>query len=158
LDELVQEVFVEAYYSLPKYRGSGPLEAWLGRIATRVGYRFCRRRRKQMPTLGDERLWSAIGRVDPAALDPGEAAELVHALLERLGPRDRLALVLLYVEGHSLEEAARLAGWSKTMLKVQAFRARQRLRAVLAAAQIDTIDEALEKLPAAAGSLSREQR
>jgi hypothetical protein len=39
-EELVQDVFVEAYLSLGQYAGRAPFEHWLARIATRVGYRY----------------------------------------------------------------------------------------------------------------------
>ncbi len=42
--ELVQEVFVEAYLSLKKYRAEAPFEHWLSRIATNVGYRYWKTR------------------------------------------------------------------------------------------------------------------
>ena len=39
--ELVQEVFVQAYLSMPRYKPTAvPFEHWLTRIATRVGYQF----------------------------------------------------------------------------------------------------------------------
>jgi RNA polymerase sigma-70 factor (ECF subfamily) len=60
-----------------------------------------------------------------------EAAQLVHLLLEKLPPRDRLVLTLLYLQGNSVEEAAQLAGWSRTMVKVQAFRARGKLKKLM---------------------------
>jgi RNA polymerase sigma-70 factor, ECF subfamily len=40
-------------------------------------------------------------------------------------------LTLLYLESHSVAEAAELAGWSQTMVKVQAYRARQKLRKLI---------------------------
>jgi hypothetical protein len=39
-EELVQDVFVEAYMSLSSYRAKAPFAHWLSRIATRVGYRY----------------------------------------------------------------------------------------------------------------------
>jgi RNA polymerase sigma-70 factor (ECF subfamily) len=45
--------------------------------------------------------------------------------------RDRLVLMLIYLEGCSVAEAAEATGWSRTMVKVQAHRARRRLRALL---------------------------
>ena len=39
-EELVQDVFVEAYLSLGSYRAKAPFAHWLSRIATRVGYRY----------------------------------------------------------------------------------------------------------------------
>ena len=69
---------------------------------------------------------------------------MVQALLDRLPPRDRLVLLLVYVEGHNVDDAAKLAGWSKTMTKVQAFRARRKLRALFAELGIDNAQAARE--------------
>jgi RNA polymerase sigma-70 factor (ECF subfamily) len=129
LEELVQEVFVEAYFSLPRYKASAPFTHWLNRIATRVGYRFWKRRKDQPPTLALES-WDSTAAAD----EPGqaqEAAEQLHALLAKLPSRDRLVITLLHLEEHSVAEAAKLAGWSQTMVKVQAFRARKKLRKLL---------------------------
>jgi DNA-directed RNA polymerase specialized sigma24 family protein len=49
-EELVQDVFVEAYLSLGSYRQKAPFGHWLSRIATRVGYRYWKQmaRRQEM--------------------------------------------------------------------------------------------------------------
>ncbi len=52
LEELVHDVFVEAYFSLDGYRGDAPFEHWLQRIATRVGYRYWTRRGREPATVG----------------------------------------------------------------------------------------------------------
>ena len=46
-EELVHDVFVEAYFSLANYAGRGSWAGWLKRIATRVGYRFWQRRERR---------------------------------------------------------------------------------------------------------------
>jgi RNA polymerase sigma-70 factor (ECF subfamily) len=46
-----------------------------------------------------------------------------------------LVLTLFYLEGCAVAEIARLTGWSQTMVKVQAFRARNRLKKLLAEAE-----------------------
>jgi RNA polymerase sigma-70 factor (ECF subfamily) len=56
----------------------------------------------------------------------------VHRLVERLPPRDRAVIVLLHLEERSVAETAELLGWSRAMVKVQAWRARGRLRRMLA--------------------------
>jgi RNA polymerase sigma-70 factor (ECF subfamily) len=136
LEELVHEVFVEAYFSLGRFRGDADFSHWLARIATRVGYRHWKRRRRD----ADRRqsLESSAKAKPPAAVadssagaESAEAAEKLGALLEKLPPRDRLVVTLMYVEGQSVEETARLTGWSQTMVKVQAFRARGKLRKVM---------------------------
>ena len=141
IEELVQEVFVEAYYSLRSYRGDGEFAAWLNRIATRVGYRYWKRRDRSREIVHGADWWRAVpeGRVE--GLDPSRAAELVRILLDQLPPRDRLVLLLLHVEGRSIAEAARLAGWSQTMIRVQAFRARAKLRLLLAKADMHCVED-----------------
>jgi RNA polymerase sigma-70 factor (ECF subfamily) len=134
LEELVQDVFVEAYFSLCGYRGDAPLTHWLARIATRVGYRLWKaetqRRQASAATLPLADWDGPAG--EPRG--PHEAAELLHRLMGQLPPRDRLVLTLMHLEGRSVAETAEMIGWSRTMVKVQAHRARKKLKAVLVAA------------------------
>jgi RNA polymerase sigma-70 factor (ECF subfamily) len=67
------------------------------------------------------------GLAAPEALEPSEAGELLHRLLQELSPRDRLVLTLRYLEELSVKETAARTGWSQSMVKVQAHRARGRL-------------------------------
>jgi len=133
-EELVQDVFVESYLSLGRYRGTAPFEHWLTRIATRVGYRYWKekaRRRKTEPL--DLQAWDKATEADSVAqsLEPDQAAELLHRVFERLAPRDRLVLTLRYLDQCDVVETARRTGWTKTMVKVQTLRARNRLRKLL---------------------------
>lgn len=127
LEELVHETFVEAYFSLGSYRGNAPLEHWLHRIAVRVGYRFWKSRKSALATTSLEEPVAAMSQ-PPTISDDREVLEQV---LSHLSPRDRLVITLLYLDEHSVAETASLAGWSKAMVKVQAFRARARLRKLL---------------------------
>jgi len=130
-EELVQDVFVEAYLSLNTFRGNAPLSHWLARIATRVGYRYWKEKARQKEaeafSLAE---WDQIAddRETVEQLDANQAASLLHRLLEQLPPRDRLVLMLRYLEGYDVAETARRTGWTKTMVKVQALRAREKLR------------------------------
>jgi len=130
LEELAQESFVEAFLSLKSYRGEGPFISWLNRIATRVGYRHWKRQRQGRQMLPLEDWHGAV--VNPSVGDdPVYAADQLHSLLAQLRPRDRLVLTLLYWEDCSVAEAAAQTGWSQTMVKVQAHRARKRLKLLL---------------------------
>ena len=129
-EELVHDVFVEAFLGLAKFRGDAPLEHWLARIATRVGYKLWRRRARdrQQVSLAE---WQEVGE-RKSDLRPGEAAELVHRLLAMLSPRDRLVMTMRFVDERTVEETAALTGWSETMVKVQTWRARRKLKGLLA--------------------------
>jgi RNA polymerase sigma-70 factor (ECF subfamily) len=131
VEELAQEVFVEAYLGLRGFRGHAPFLHWLRRIATRVGYRYWRRQslRRERETAYEP--WHDQGTSSPEPGSAAEAADRVQALLAELPPRDRLVLTLLYLEELDTHEIAARTGWSRALVKVQAFRARQKLRSLL---------------------------
>ncbi len=131
---LVQDTFVEAWQSLAGYRGDAPFLHWLRVLGTRVGYRHWLELARRRPTAarGDDADTLAQIEAPPdTSLQAREAADIVHALLARLSPRDRLVLTLLHLEGCTGAEIAALTGWSRVMVKVQAHRARRRLAALL---------------------------
>jgi RNA polymerase sigma-70 factor, ECF subfamily len=136
--ELVHDVFVQAFLSLRTYRGKAPFQHWIVRIATNVGYRFwkdrAKDRAKQTVPLEE---WDQLPLEDPDAMDPERAADLLDAVLDRLPPRDRLVLMLRYVENLSIEETAEHTGWTQTMVKVQAWRARKKLKALFQEAGLE---------------------
>jgi RNA polymerase sigma-70 factor, ECF subfamily len=133
-EELVQDVFVEAYMSLSGYRGKAPFGHWLARISTRVGYRYWKEKARQKATepFSIEE-WDGVADDDENLdkLDPEQAAGILHQVLGQLPPRDRLVLVLRYLEGCDVAETARRTGWTKAMVKVQALRARSKLKRLL---------------------------
>ncbi len=51
-------------------------------------------------------------------------------MLAQLPPRDRLVVSLLDVAEHTVAEVSEMTGWSRTLVRVRAFRARRRLRVV----------------------------
>ena len=130
-EELVQEVFVQAWVSLAGYRERAPFAHWLARVATRTGYRFWRSRdrERERPVVPVEGLEQVLS--DGSGTEPEEAGKLIFGLLAQLAPRDRLVLTLRYVEELDVAETARRTGWSATMVKVQTNRARARLKRLL---------------------------
>lgn len=131
VEELVQEVFVESYVGLARFRGQAPFVHWLRRIATRVGYRYWKKKAKRHEA--DAILKRESPDVASPADDssPREAAEWLHRLLSELAPEDRLVLTLHYFEGLDMNSIAERMGWTRTLAKVRAFRARKRLRVLL---------------------------
>lgn len=135
LRELVQQVFVEAYRGLPRYEPKAPFLHWLRRIATRVGYRHWKvLRREQERTVPLALHHESLFAVAPEDRAPSEAAEQLFLLLEQLSPEDRLVLTLHYFEDCDMAMIAERMGWPLTLVKVRAFRARRRLKALLEAA------------------------
>ncbi|MCP4374776.1 MAG: RNA polymerase sigma factor [bacterium] len=138
LEELVHDVFVEAYVSLKGFKAKAPFSHWLNRIATRTGYRLWKRQKRHNERTVALQDWDQFLQADdeePWA--PQEAAEMLHALLEQLRPRDRLVLTLMYLEELSVNDISEQTGWSKTMVKVQVHRARKRLKVLMENLGID---------------------
>jgi len=119
---------VQAYFSLQTYKAKAPFEHWLTRIATRVGYHFWRdqSRHQHMELLEND--WDNLAQSEDEGIAPEEAADLLHHLLAQLPARDRLVLTLRYIEQCDVAETARRTGWTSTMVKVQAHRAKQKLK------------------------------
>ena len=103
---------------------------WLRKIAVRVGYRYWKAQAKAQT----ESVSLNADEIDvPQSLatgveDAAEARDFLEEILKLVSPRDRLVLTLLYWDGCSVAEAAELAGWTQAMVKVQAYRARKRLK------------------------------
>ncbi len=130
LEELVQDVFIEAWASLSRFKGDSTFKTWLFTIATRVGYRYWRKKSKDIfkTTEVSDRL---ILDHTEKEVSPSEAAEALYGLFSELPPRDRLVLTLIYFEEMDVKEIARMTGWTRSMVKVQAYRARNKLRKLL---------------------------
>ncbi|MHC4643295.1 MAG: RNA polymerase sigma factor [Planctomycetota bacterium] len=139
-EELVQDVFVEAYLSLDRYYGKAPFAHWLSRIATRIGYRYwkqvARQKKRESFTLEE---WDQLPCDSPEKMDVSQAAVLVHRLLGQLPPRDRLVLTLRYLEECDVAETAQRTGWTKSMVKVQTWRARKKLEKLLSEVEKESI-------------------
>lgn len=126
VETLTHDVFVEAYVSLHGFQFKSPFEHWLRKVAVRVGYKFWRDESKQRKR--SEALQRVAGEETTSSPQDRLAEfEELHFVLGQLPPRDRLVLTLLYWDNLSIEQAAEFAGWSKTMTKVQAHRARKKL-------------------------------
>ena len=69
--------------------------------------------------------------MEPDSHDSDAARSLVAKALSQLSPAARMVLTLLEIEDRTVKEIAALTGWSITLVKVRAFRARAEMRRVL---------------------------
>jgi RNA polymerase sigma-70 factor, ECF subfamily len=139
VEDIVQEVFLKAFSRLSSYRGEAPFEHWLMRLTVRTCYDALRSHRRNREFSFTDLSAEETGWLDHLASQPAEAGdsaatarEIVQKVLERLSPPARLVLTLLEIEDRSIKEIAALTGWSLTLVKVRAFRARAEMRQCLA--------------------------
>jgi iron complex transport system substrate-binding protein len=109
LEDICQEVFVQAYFKLRQYRRDSPFEHWLLRIATHKCYDYLRKRRRSAPTASVESMLES--GYDPAAPEPAiyhPNMERLHAALAALSPKERLVITPLGLEDRRVQELAEL--------------------------------------------------
>lgn len=139
VEDIVQETFSKAFFSLATYRRGAAFDQWLAKIAVNNCYDELRRRKKRSESLitdlsDDEEYWLE-SKLSQFAFEIhlGEsereiAAEISSKLLVGLSPEDRLVLTLLHAENNSIKEIAQITGWSEAKVKIRAFRARHAMR------------------------------
>lgn len=138
VEDVVQETFAKAYFKLASYRQGASFEHWLARIAFNNCYDELRRRKHgelllsevtddQLSWLDNQFSGVSFARYFNERAQP-ERAELAEKLLASLPRETRLTLILLHVEGFSVNEVAQMLGWSESKVKIRAFRARHELR------------------------------
>jgi len=139
VEEAAQEVFLKAFTQLDSFAGRGSMEGWLTRITTNTCLNLLRsaRRRPELTVSDlteDENTWLDEKLADVATERHRSsersivAADLAGRVLETLSPDDRLVLTLVDGEETPVKEVAEMTGWSESKVKVQAFRARRRMR------------------------------
>lgn len=124
LDDVCQEIFIKAYRNLGRYRADAPLEHWLSRIAVRACYDLLRKRK---PTVSLD----AVELPVEDNVAPARAKEWLDWALAKLNADERLVITLLELEEQPVRAIAELTGWSESNVKVRAFRARAKLKAIL---------------------------
>ena len=132
LDDICQEVFVQAYFKLRQFHGDSPFEHWVLRITTYKCYDYLRKRQRDKTGISvDALLESGHEPRAPESPDPHPDLERLHAALAQLSSKERLVITLLELEERSVQEIASLTGWSLANVKVRAFRARAALRKLM---------------------------
>ena len=125
--DLVQEIFLQLWRSLPRFEGKAKESTWIYRVALNTALAWHRgenkRRTAQTPLLAIEELAEPD---DPVAREREELVANLYAAVRRL-PKVDAALVLLYLDDLSYREMAEVLGISETNVGVKLNRARKTL-------------------------------
>ncbi len=131
IDDIVQEVFLQAMRALRELRGDEATRGWLRTVTIRTVRRRLRRRRWIAFVVGyDEQAYENLPA--PGAT-PEDLAVLrrVYDALERLPPDLRIVWLLREVEGERLESIAAMCECSLATVKRRLTLAKQELEAKL---------------------------
>ncbi len=125
VEDLVQDVFVEAARGIRGLRQPEAIKGWLATIAVRTVRRRLRLRRMKR-FLGLDREANAAPLIDTAA-SPVDRLLLraVYRVLDDLPVEERLAFALHTIEGETMEAVARLCGCTFATAKRRVARAQK---------------------------------
>ena len=136
VEDIAQQVFVKAYFSLKRFDQRAAFSTWLYKITVNECWDLLRKR-KARPLVYEadfseeqSRQYTAPEREAskaPDASDRMALREQLENMLSQLDKRDRAMLVLKEVEGFSVEEIAESMGLNANTVKVRLFRARRRI-------------------------------
>ncbi|MEM9193844.1 MAG: sigma-70 family RNA polymerase sigma factor [Myxococcota bacterium] len=136
VDDVVQDVFVHVYRSLPKFRGDSKFSTWLYRLTTNVTRMHLRRGRSR-PRFADVPMPETSPTREPSAT-PDLTAErnrrvnALYRLLSGLSEKKRTVLILHDLEGISPKEISERVDAPIMTVRTRLFYARKELYAAIA--------------------------
>ena len=136
VEDIAQQVFVKAYFSLKRFDQRAAFSTWLYKITVNECWDLLRKK-KVRPLLYESDLseeqvqqFSNSEKFEAGAQDVSdklEAQQRIEILLQGLDERDRMMLILKEVEGFAIEEIAEILELNANTVKVRLFRARRRI-------------------------------
>jgi RNA polymerase sigma-70 factor (ECF subfamily) len=136
--DLLQEIYLALWRSLPSFQNRCSLRTWVYRVAHNVAathvLRARRRRTNLLVNLDDVEL-ADDGADTGAAIDEARALAHVTELIQRLKPIDR-EVIILHLEGLSRDEIAEIAGLTFSNVAIKIHRIKQLLTRSFGAQEI----------------------
>jgi len=135
-EDLSQMIFIKLFQKLSQFSGKVPLEHWVSRIAVntclnQIAAEKVRPELRHADLSEEEQAVVQNLAASSEELGPDRrfaSRQLVEHLLDLLKPAERLVIDLLYLQQRSVEEIRQLTGWSASLIKVRAFRARRKMK------------------------------
>ena len=131
VEDLVQEVFLSAWENLSRYRGAGPLEAWVMGIARHKVEDYYRQRLRAPESIDDPDHVPIVPTATPQIHEFLEQAQLrkrTWEVLENLPEQYRVALIWRYWDKASAREMAQKTGKTEKAIERLLARARAEFR------------------------------
>ena len=125
VEELVNDVMLVVWRSAAKFRGDARISTWILGIAYRQAMRRLSRKTLKVVAEADPDEFSGPDAVDI------EQEDWVRAGIDALPAAQQAAIVLVFYNGLSYQEAAAVAGCPVNTIKTRMFHARRKLRDLL---------------------------
>lgn len=136
VEDIAQQVFLKAYFSIKRFDQRAAFSTWLYKITVNECWDLLRKRKVRPlvveADLSEEQAQTYQSAAERSDGKPGTSEQLaarqqVEDLMSCLDERDRTMLVLKEVQGFSVEEIAEIMEINANTVKVRLFRARQKI-------------------------------
>ena len=121
-DDIAQEALVKAYLASVGYQDKGRFRSWLFKIAQNT---FLNHKAAQRTF---ESIDEARAFLDTSDMDAKYTRQELYLALATLPPKERAAIVLFYLDGHSIRDISKITDTSEEAVKKQLSRGRDKLK------------------------------
>lgn len=127
MDDCLQDAYVKAFRSLPKFKGEAALGTWLYRIVYNACIDELRRKR---PNVGLDEV-GEVAQSGASSIDQAMDASDLASAMSKIAPEQRAAVMLVDAYGWSYKEAGKILNVPSGTVASRVNRARAALRAHL---------------------------
>jgi RNA polymerase sigma-70 factor, ECF subfamily len=136
LEDVLQEVFIEVFRSIPRFRGDARVTTWLYRVCVNVALQRLRKRKRRAEVSSEgvaERAPDLQSAETPERdLDTRRRLDAVYRLLDELSPKKRVVFILHEIEGREPKEIAGIVGAPVLTVRTRLHYARKEFYALAA--------------------------
>jgi RNA polymerase sigma-70 factor (ECF subfamily) len=110
LEDVLQEVFIEVFRSIARFRGDAKITTWLYRVCVNVALQRLRKRKRRAEVSGDTVTERVTDETPERELDNRRRLDAVYRILDELSPKKRVVFILHEIEGREPKEIAGIVG------------------------------------------------
>ena len=137
-EDVVNEVFLEAWRHAQDFKGRSQVGTWLLSIARFKTISECRRRSESQLDESAAIVIADTSDTPSIAFEKRERNDILQKCLAKLTPIHREVINLIYYQGKKIEEVARSTGAPVSTIKTRMHYARSRMAELLAEAGVDS--------------------
>lgn len=123
-DDLRQEIYINVWRSLEKFRGDSKMSTWIYRVAVNSALMALRSAKPKFETVNLE--FSPKDLSSELSDEQRENLQTMHALIGRLGEMEK-AVILLWLDEYSYDEIADTLGLKRNTVATKIHRIKEKL-------------------------------
>ena len=129
-EEVVQDAFMKAFKGLKSFNRTAKFKTWFYRIVVNEAFQRLRKIKREKVSFVPAEEVVGLEHTALFELPEEQQKHMIGEALNRLLPKESLALTLFYLEEYSMAEICNITGWSMSNTKVILHRARLNMRSL----------------------------